>query len=748
VVAWEGCVAMEPAKDQHELSLVALEGDGGNSPTPGSPPEQLLAADALRTAGECTAAIHAYTDYISAHGRVAAVLCSRAECFVRHAQRLTAMTPAEWDSSTQSGQDPQKLAELGLRDAEEAAAGGEAAVAGVVTRALLWTGRCHMLLEEYEPARAAYAAGAAAASAEGDEALASALREGGVRAQEEISKATVPAVPAAGAAGAAGAGAGAAASGGEASAPASSSAAAGGSAGDGDGEQGDFDCPVCRQLLLQPVTSPCGHTFCRHCLDEMMGQNNRCPTCRTVLHITPGNHPVSITIQKIIETLMPQQLAARTAERQREVKEEQAAGSGGEVANLPLFMLEHVLPGQIITLNIFEPRYRLMVRRCLDGERRFGMSTMERNHLNQDPTSILGCEVEIVDSRQLHDGRYHIKVEAKRRFRVRSLSDQDGYRCANVEFFTDDKLITGLGEAAGEGGSPSKQEMMAVFVQLTARKTRMTGLVKEWLSRSHVLGQRSPKFYMMVKRLLARAGKAPGTFESYSFWAANIVPHSTAEAQTMLGIVCTKQRMHMVCELLQAVLEQTSLAQERLEADPLSAAALPGTEGCGGVSGSAVSMGEMGGKYGTEGCGGVSGAADEADDAVDGKKDGAAMAVAKVETDGEVGAGAAASTRQGIAAIKQELAGSNAAAAVQAKQPRQAGKSSRRVSRQAAAATEQAPVLATISSSFKASRLDSGDPSESHRRDSCDDQLQRAAGPIAAQQAEAAGQVNKRQTPE
>ena len=33
-----------------------------------------------------------------------------------------------------------------------------------------------------------------------------------------------------------------------------------------------------------------------------------------------------------------------------------------------------------MALNIFEPRYRLMVRRCMEGNRRFGMGTVDRSH--------------------------------------------------------------------------------------------------------------------------------------------------------------------------------------------------------------------------------------------------------------------------------------------------------------------------------------------------------------------------------
>ena len=46
--------------------------------------------------------------------------------------------------------------------------------------------------------------------------------------------------------------------------------------------------------------------------------------------------------------------------------------------------------GEKMALNIFEPRYRLMVRRCMEGNRLFGMATVNRQHEL--------CEVRAVDA--------------------------------------------------------------------------------------------------------------------------------------------------------------------------------------------------------------------------------------------------------------------------------------------------------------------------------------------------------------
>ena len=54
-------------------------------------------------------------------------------------------------------------------------------------------------------------------------------------------------------------------------------------------------------------------------------------------------------------------------------------------------MWRAVRAGERLGLNVFEPRYRLMVRRCMEGSRRFGMATLRAgNQLNEVATE---CEI-------------------------------------------------------------------------------------------------------------------------------------------------------------------------------------------------------------------------------------------------------------------------------------------------------------------------------------------------------------------
>lgn len=42
----------------------------------------------------------------------------------------------------------------------------------------------------------------------------------------------------------------------------------------------DLECGLCYRLFYEPVTTPCGHTFCRKCLDRCLDHTVTCPMCK------------------------------------------------------------------------------------------------------------------------------------------------------------------------------------------------------------------------------------------------------------------------------------------------------------------------------------------------------------------------------------------------------------------------------------------------------------------------------------
>ena len=102
---------------------------------------------------------------------------------------------------------------------------------------------------------------------------------------------------------------------------------------------------------------------------------------------------------------------------------------------IPLFPLDSavLLPQQVLPLHIFEPRYRQMVERALDGAGQIAMAVFEGESWKQQyhgrpalrPAVCIG---QIVQHERLPDGRYNIILQGVCRARISKESARDGER--------------------------------------------------------------------------------------------------------------------------------------------------------------------------------------------------------------------------------------------------------------------------------------------------------------------------------
>ncbi|XP_076954032.1 uncharacterized protein LOC143628286 [Bidens hawaiensis] len=285
----------------------------------------------------------------------------------------------------------------------------------------------------------------------------------------------------------------------------------------------DFDCTVCLKLLYEPITTPCGHTFCRSCLFQSMDRGNRCPLCRTVLFISPRTCAISVTLKNIIE----RNFAAEYAERKLE--NDSLTNMGPDF--LPLFVLDVVLPYQKFHLNIFEARYRLMVRRIMEGNRRMGMVTLESTGSVAD----YACEVEITDCEPLPDGRFFLEVESRRRCRILRNWDQDGYRVAEIEWVRD------LTPTEGTKERSDLQDMTDIVAEYA----------RSWIQTAQEAARGDQ---MRLTELHKAEGLMPSTtdLESFSFWLATLTHRRPQERLDLLRIRDTTTRLRRAYHFMKA----------------------------------------------------------------------------------------------------------------------------------------------------------------------------------------------------
>ncbi|KAL4475465.1 hypothetical protein ABPG72_013289 [Tetrahymena utriculariae] len=66
-----------------------------------------------------------------------------------------------------------------------------------------------------------------------------------------------------------------------------------------------FDCFICKDTLLKPVTLICGHSFCSHCIKNEVSEviNCSCPICKRFILVSPHEFSINLIMDKIIRTL-------------------------------------------------------------------------------------------------------------------------------------------------------------------------------------------------------------------------------------------------------------------------------------------------------------------------------------------------------------------------------------------------------------------------------------------------------------
>jgi len=103
-----------------------------------------------------------------------------------------------------------------------------------------------------------------------------------------------------------------------------------------------------------------------------------------------------------------------------------------EIGLFPLGIV--LVPTERVPLHIFEPRYRELIRECLEHELEFGLV-----YADEDGVRELGTRARVTEViEQLEDGRLNIVVEGGDRFRVERLTRGRSFLTAMVDAVIDD----------------------------------------------------------------------------------------------------------------------------------------------------------------------------------------------------------------------------------------------------------------------------------------------------------------------
>jgi len=100
-------------------------------------------------------------------------------------------------------------------------------------------------------------------------------------------------------------------------------------------ESSELECSLCFRIFCRPVSTPCGHTYCKSCLLAALKYSPLCPLCRSKLEpASKHKYAVNIVISNLLEKHFKEEHEQREKEEQED--EEQEALANVDNSNIEL----------------------------------------------------------------------------------------------------------------------------------------------------------------------------------------------------------------------------------------------------------------------------------------------------------------------------------------------------------------------------------------------------------------------------
>ena len=302
----------------------------------------------------------------------------------------------------------------------------------------------------------------------------------------------------------------------------------------------ELDCHVCYGLVLDPLTTTCGHTFCRKCVARVLDHSPLCPICRRFLPMAPSlrDVPSNQRLNQLLNCLCPDLVAARA----ESAKKEEISMSGEK--NVPLFVCSLAYPSMPCFLHIFEPRYRLMIRRAIEsGERKFGMIMYNQKNEPQGELGNVhfvqyGTLLYINNLEMIPDGRSLLETRGLSRFRVKNHHQVDGYMVGDIERLDDVSVEQEEEyEILETGGPPPAPSNLRVSIDHMSTSDLLN------VGRDFIARMQAASAPWLHDRVLHSYGPPPTDAALFPYWFASILPIADDEKYKLIPTTSVRDRL-------------------------------------------------------------------------------------------------------------------------------------------------------------------------------------------------------------
>lgn len=301
----------------------------------------------------------------------------------------------------------------------------------------------------------------------------------------------------------------------------------------------ELDCQMCYSLIVDPLTTPCGHTFCRSCVVMALSHSNLCPACRRKLNMSASirSERINKKLWHLIQAILPDEVASRKADWTSDADVEIEG-------KIPLAVVSLAFPTMPVGLHIFEPRYRLMIQRVMESRnRRFGMVMPNRRGRRQQglgrvPFMQYGTILAVNRHELLPDGRSLLIATGTSRFKVLNWELVDGYHMGKIQRVDDVSISEEEAQesretaAIAETDSPVGETIDAMSTQQLFQ-----------LALDFVLRERRQGAPWLHPRVLLAYGALPTDPALFPWWFATVLPSWGEEKYALLSTTAVRQRL-------------------------------------------------------------------------------------------------------------------------------------------------------------------------------------------------------------
>jgi len=285
-----------------------------------------------------------------------------------------------------------------------------------------------------------------------------------------------------------------------------------------------FECPICMKLLLDPVSTGCGHTFCRDCITRSLDYRQQCPSCRAPCSSNLG---VNVLLSSLIRQRFSADLVLREQERIDDTSQSSQNDFLPHEGIYPTLILKAkiaILPGLVVSIPISEPSEQAAVQFAIaTGSMRlcvFQSSKIARGGIG------LICQL-------LHAGESQVAVKCLQRCALAEfpprIHEEFHYPCCRVSLAADEEIAAGI---------PQLSDLAEEISRLLETQLGLVGAAGRAVF-VEAFGQPPPP----------DRPRTPGQWEQYSFWLCTCLD-TRGVWQVVLQTRSTLERLRMVRELL------------------------------------------------------------------------------------------------------------------------------------------------------------------------------------------------------